>query len=154
MSSKFKLGDSVTIVRGDHMYCGLQGKITAGRNPSGYYQFMEDGTRTYNPIYLREGDMWYTEEILETKAAVAEQLEKLAPVEEEPTVKQVGGDHYLLPIQPVDYIYYNEIPYLEGNVIKYVTRHRNKNGRQDIEKAIHYLEMILDREYAEDEAPF
>lgn len=62
--------------------------------------------------------------------------------------KQVGGDHYnKLAIQPVDYILMNELGYLEGNVIKYVTRHASKNGPQDIEKAIHYLELILEKEY-------
>lgn len=62
--------------------------------------------------------------------------------------KQEGGDHYkVLKIQPVEYINANNIPFLEGNVIKYVTRHRDKNGKEDILKAIHYLEMILDTRY-------
>ena len=63
---------------------------------------------------------------------------------ENPLDKQVGGTHYQLKIQPVEYIVVNDIPFREGNVIKYVTRHKNKNGRKDIEKAIHYLEMILE----------
>lgn len=57
---------------------------------------------------------------------------------------QVGGAHYQLPIQPVDYIVKNNLGYREGNVIKYVSRHQNKNGAEDIRKAIHYLQMILD----------
>lgn len=58
--------------------------------------------------------------------------------------EQVGGEHYQLPIQPIDYIVNNNLPYREGNVIKYVTRHQSKNGAEDIKKAIHYLEMILE----------
>lgn len=58
--------------------------------------------------------------------------------------KQEGGSHYQLPIQPIEYIVKNNIPYREGNVIKYVTRHRAKNGAEDIKKAIHYLQMILE----------
>ncbi len=58
--------------------------------------------------------------------------------------RQVGGYHYQMAIEPIDFIVKNEIPYREGNVIKYVVRHRNKNGREDIKKAIHYLEMILE----------
>ena len=58
--------------------------------------------------------------------------------------KQVGGTHYQVPIQPIEYIVKNDIPYREGNVIKYVTRHKSKNGAEDIKKAIHYLEMILE----------
>lgn len=66
----------------------------------------------------------------------------------EPTIekqwKQVGGQHYIMPIQPIDFIVKNNMSYREANVIKYVCRHKNKNGKQDIEKAIHYLEMILE----------
>lgn len=59
---------------------------------------------------------------------------------------QVGGDHYKLPIQPVEFIYKNQLDYLRGNVIKYVTR--KKNGAEDIRKAIHYCELLLELEYA------
>ena len=64
------------------------------------------------------------------------------------TDKQEGGEHYKLPIQPIEYITKNKLGYMEGNVIKYVTRHKSKNGAEDIRKAIHYLEMILESEYA------
>lgn len=57
--------------------------------------------------------------------------------------KQVGGSHYQMAIQPIEYIVQNNLGYREGNVIKYVTRHQSKNGAEDIKKAIHYLEMIL-----------
>lgn len=64
--------------------------------------------------------------------------------------KQEGGNHYKnLKIQPVEYITANNIPYLEGNVIKYTTRHVFKNGREDILKAIHYLELILELTYGD-----
>jgi len=63
---------------------------------------------------------------------------------------QVGGSHYKdMAIQPIEFIRSNNIPYFEANVIKYVTRHKSKGGKQDIEKAIHYLELILD-EYEEE----
>jgi cobalamin biosynthesis Co2+ chelatase CbiK len=63
--------------------------------------------------------------------------------------KQIGGDHYKdCKIQPVEYIHANELDYFEGNVIKYVTRHRTKGeGKKDIEKAIHYAELILELYY-------
>jgi len=61
--------------------------------------------------------------------------------------KQVGGTHYLLNIEPWDYIIANQLGYLEGNVIKYVSRHKSKGGRADILKAIHYLVKILEVEY-------
>lgn len=65
---------------------------------------------------------------------------------------QVGGGHYKsLAIQPVEYIHKNGIPYLEGNVIKYVTRWRYKNGVEDLKKARHYLDLILEMEGESDE---
>jgi hypothetical protein len=63
---------------------------------------------------------------------------------------QAGGSHYKdLAIQPVEYIYNNQLPYLDGNVVKYVTRHKSKNGAEDIRKAIHYCQLILELEYGE-----
>jgi len=61
--------------------------------------------------------------------------------------RQEGGDHYKdMPIQPVEFIHANSIPYLEGNVIKYVSRWRKKNGLADLEKAKHYIELLMDLE--------
>lgn len=60
---------------------------------------------------------------------------------------QVGGTHYKdLPIQPVEYIHANAIGYFEGNVIKYVSRWRKKNGIADLEKAKHYIELLIELE--------
>ena len=61
--------------------------------------------------------------------------------------EQVGGDHYSkLAIQPVEYINANKLTYLQGNVIKYVTRYKDKNGLQDLEKAEHYIDMLIEVE--------
>ena len=60
--------------------------------------------------------------------------------------RQVDGDHYQTEIQPWDFIVANEIPFLEGNVIKYVCRHREKNGVRDLMKAKHYLEKLIEVE--------
>ena len=60
---------------------------------------------------------------------------------------QVGGDHYSkLAIQPVEYINANHLTYLQGNVIKYVTRYKDKNGLQDLQKAKHYIDMLIELE--------
>jgi hypothetical protein len=65
------------------------------------------------------------------------------------TSEQVGGDHYKsLAIQPAEFIHRNGIGYLEGNVIKYIVRHKQKGKRQDVEKAIHYCRLILEMDYA------
>jgi len=63
--------------------------------------------------------------------------------------KQIGGSHYKgLPIQPAKFINKNKLLFAEGNAIKYICRHGSKGGLEDIKKAIHYLEMIIDRDYS------
>ena len=67
--------------------------------------------------------------------------------EDNPLEKQVGGNHYKgFVIQPVEFIYKNNIPFVEGNIIKYVCRHREKNGIQDLQKARQYLDMLIELE--------
>ena len=62
--------------------------------------------------------------------------------------KQESGNHYKdKGIQPIVYIYANNLGFCESNVVKYVTRHKDKNGADDIRKAIHYLELLLELEY-------
>ena len=62
--------------------------------------------------------------------------------------KQVAGSHYInFKIQPSKFINDNEILFAEGNAIKYICRHSYKGKKEDIMKAIHYLEMIIERDY-------
>jgi hypothetical protein len=63
---------------------------------------------------------------------------------------QVQGTHYKdMLIQPVEFIVKNNLAFLEANVIKYVCRHRNKNGIEDLNKAIHYLELAKELYYGD-----
>lgn len=60
---------------------------------------------------------------------------------------QEGGDHYKdLKIQPVEYIFANNIPFCEGNAIKYLTRWRSKGGVEDLKKAKHFIDLLIDLE--------
>ena len=68
-----------------------------------------------------------------------------------PSDKQIGGSHYKdCVIQPVDYIVKNNLDFLEGNVVKYITRHKTKNGIEDIRKVIHYADLILEKKYGKE----
>ena len=63
---------------------------------------------------------------------------------------QDKGTHYKdMLIQPVEFIVKNNLAFLEANVIKYVCRHRNKNGIEDLNKAIHYLELAKELYYGD-----
>ena len=57
---------------------------------------------------------------------------------------QVGGDHYRTEIQPWDFIVANNLGYLEGNIIKYVSRYKKKGGMADLLKAQHYLQKLIE----------
>jgi len=61
--------------------------------------------------------------------------------------EQVGGGHYKdMKIQPVEFIHANGIPYLEANAIKYLCRWRKKNGIEDLKKAQHYIQLLIELE--------
>jgi hypothetical protein len=61
--------------------------------------------------------------------------------------KQVKGDHYKsMTMQPWDFIIENQLPFCEGNIIKYICRYKNKGGIDDLEKAKHYLEKLIEIE--------
>ena len=65
-----------------------------------------------------------------------------------PYKKQIGGNHYMnMKIQPSEFINKNKLQFAEGNAIKYICRHANKGEVQDLEKAKHYIDMIIDRDY-------
>lgn len=58
--------------------------------------------------------------------------------------KQVGGNHYKkIKIQPIEYILANDLPFVEGSIIKYATRWRDKGGIEDLKKIIHYAEFLI-----------
>ena len=62
--------------------------------------------------------------------------------------KQVGGDHYKgMVIEPVEFCQRNGLGFCESSVIKYVCRHKRKNGVEDLRKAIHFLELCIGLEY-------
>ena len=68
--------------------------------------------------------------------------------------KQIGGSHYSsMVIQPSEFINKNNLPFAEGNAIKYLCRHKQKGQKQDLEKAIHYCQMAIDRDYPDKSKP-
>lgn len=79
------------------------------------------------------------EELVDFRSHVSER-----PNHSDPIGTQVGGSHYKgMAIQPVEYVHANGIGYFEGNVIKYVSRWRQKNGIEDLRKAVHFLQLLI-----------
>lgn len=80
-----------------------------------------------------------------TASEIRRQMTKWLPPASE---IQVGGNHYRnFAIQPAEFIHKNQIGFLAGNVIKYVCRHGAKNGVEDLQKARHYIDLLIEHEY-------
>ena len=63
---------------------------------------------------------------------------------------QAGGSHYKdCAIQPIEYIHANALDFFQGNIVKYATRHKAKNGAEDLRKVIHYAQLALELQYGE-----
>jgi len=61
---------------------------------------------------------------------------------------QVGGTHYRdMKLQPIDFIMQNNLDFCTGNAIKYLCRHKAKDGKTDLQKAIHYIQILMEQEY-------
>lgn len=67
-----------------------------------------------------------------------------------PLEAQVGGGHYKdWTIQPIEFIQANNLGFIEGCVIKYITRYKDKNGKEDLEKIKHYVDLLIDHHYGD-----
>jgi hypothetical protein len=64
---------------------------------------------------------------------------------------QVGGDHYKnMAIQPIEFTHKNNLNFCQGNIIKYVTRYKSKNGIEDLKKVKHYVDLLIQLEYGDE----
>ena len=112
-------------------------KLTSDRNYFGGYVVKP----CYDNILIKgfTSESWYCKSFEEYK--------------ENATSSQIGGDHYkIYKIQPTEFIHTNSIPFIEGNVIKYILRHRSKNGIEDLKKAKHYIDLLIAFEYENEES--
>lgn len=92
------------------------------------------------PLYTVKGRAWHS-----TRFEVLSEFPAPLPGPLTANDIQIGGEHYKgKAIQPWDYITSNELGYLEGNVVKYVSRWKDKNGVADLEKAAHYITKLIE----------
>ena len=103
------------------------------------------GGQDVNVDITREGENMECEDTQENNDADNRKAERRLSLP--PKSTQVDGDHYSkMKIQPIDFISANGIGYIEGNIIKYVCRYKSKNGVEDLKKAQHYLQMLIEQE--------
>ena len=68
-------------------------------------------------------------------------------IKDRDTSTQIGGNHYSeMAIQPIEFIHKNGLSFIQGNIIKYVCRYKAKNGREDLQKAKHYIDLLIELE--------
>ena len=64
--------------------------------------------------------------------------------------EQIGGNHYKnMAIQPIEFTHKNNLNFCQGNIIKYITRYKHKNGVEDLKKVKHYVDLLIELEYGE-----
>lgn len=70
------------------------------------------------------------------------------PLDKNPLSLQVGGGHYKsMAIQPVEYCQKNKLNFIESCIVKYISRHREKNGKEDLLKIKHFVDLLIELEY-------
>lgn len=85
---------------------------------------------------------------LESELADAESTPRVSPKESPALARQVGGSHYKdMAIQPAEFANRNRLGFIEGCIVKYVCRYKTKNGKLDLEKARHFVDMLIELEY-------
>lgn len=97
-------------------------------------------------VWQRDQD----EPFLTPECTLNDQYAEIEQVRQSAYDKQEGGSHYKkLAIQPMQYALANKLDYAQANVVKYVTRHADKNGKEDLLKAIHNIELMIEHYYSD-----
>lgn len=111
----------------------------------------DNGTPVYIDNMMTEARMEEELTYREVCDAVAERNQAKRESDREANKEQIGGSHYQKDIQPWDYMKavmseYEFLGYLRGNVIKYISRYKDKGGVEDLRKARHYLDKLIEEE--------
>ena len=126
--------------------------MTTERERRAYYQAILRRIVIFIDSRLGSGSTHYGNSTGVGRCNILERLETLidskveSPTPGDSNSKQVDGNHYQTEIQPWDFIEANKLTFIEGNIVKYVARHRKKNGVRDLMKAKHYLEKLIEIE--------
>lgn len=103
-------------------------------------------------IQFTKQEMGYRDSVLvwQRATSINDQYAEIGQVRQSAYDKQEGGSHYKkLAIQPMQYALANKLDYAQANVVKYVTRHADKNGKEDLLKAIHNIELMIEHYYSD-----
>lgn len=142
-ANKFKVGDEIEIVKLDKTIEHFGGAEELSSVGTAAFITYVDVTGKEVEIDI---DMWsyHADDLTLVKSAVVEAQTY------NPLVAQEGGGHYKdRGIQPLEYTMKNNLSFCEGNVVKYISRYKSKNGIEDLAKVIHYALLAAYEEYGE-----
>ena len=156
-TNKFRVGDKVQVIKDnctnwwftveDQYIDGVVVQVNPEEKEDLYYVKIEgfkgiydDGGFAFNDEHLK---------LIEACETVSEQ-DKMESLTYNPLIAQEGGGHYKnRGIQPLEYTMKNSLSFCEGNVVKYISRYKSKNGIEDLAKVIHYALLSAYEEYGE-----
>lgn len=134
----------------DSVYCddvGINGSFNWEASLDGY-RFWKRYSDMYED-YLKTGNIGLNP-LLDNSTMEYESV--VTNVNSSALDKQVGGGHYKdMAIQPIEFTHKNGLNFCQGNIIKYATRYKSKNGIEDLQKVIHYAELLIELEYGNKE---
>lgn len=117
---------------------------------SGYTFDADDGTKYITKEHANGINVPAIARVVDGRVEEISAVQVGGPKASSPLETQVGGSHYKdFPIQPVEFCQKNKLPFIESCVVKYVCRHRNKDGLKDLEKAKHFIDLLIALEYGE-----
>lgn len=92
-------------------------------------------------------NVWNKNGLLYSSGIWVERLEEEEGVNIKASETQIGGNHYSdMAIQPTEFIHKNNLSFIQGNIIKYVCRYKSKGGIEDLNKAKHYIDLLIEFE--------
>lgn len=144
--SKFKIGDRVKFIEYDDE---TEWEKEYGVYVGDIFEVATDGECNLSIMTLKGYKVYVSEEQLESIAEQFESIEKPKQMYTPLGVQQNGTHYKIKGIQPIEYTLANDLSFAQGNIVKYVTRHQDKNGLDDLAKSIHYHFFEALRVYGE-----
>lgn len=142
---EYKIGDRVEVIRKGYSSIIIDIQESLAENRRNVY-ITEDETRSWsNEIEHVESE--YTNQEMIDRIEKAKSINGFVEEKLSASETQVAGNHYSkLKIQPMEYCLQNDLNYGQSNAIKYITRYKDKNGIEDLKKAIHCIELLIEFE--------
>ena len=142
---EYKIGDRVEVIRQGYSSIIIDIQESLAENRRNVY-ITEDETRSWsNQIEYLE--VSYTNQEMIDRIEMAKSINGFEEEKVAASETQIAGNHYSkLKIQPMEYCLQNDLNYGQSNAIKYITRYKDKNGIEDLKKAIHCIELLIEFE--------